>query len=96
MPRWRLRTGFYCLGYREIAKRPSNRNSGHREIEENKEIADKFFKRVLRLLKEPQINLIARKHNIDSRPFFPQVSSFSMFNNFNNPIAEHLADNGID
>ena len=30
-----------------------------------KEIADKFFKRVLRLLKEPQLNLIARKHNID-------------------------------
>jgi hypothetical protein len=30
-----------------------------------KQVADKFFKRVLRLLKEPQINLIAKKHNID-------------------------------
>lgn len=35
-----------------------------RKIRE-KEIADKFFRRVLRLLKESQINLIARKHNID-------------------------------
>jgi len=32
-----------------------------------KEIADKFFRRVLRLFKEPQINLIARKHNIDRK-----------------------------
>lgn len=32
-----------------------------------KEVADKFFRRVLRLLKEPQINLIARKHNIDRK-----------------------------
>ena len=31
----------------------------------NKEIADKFFRRVLRLMREPQINLICRKHNID-------------------------------
>ena len=30
-----------------------------------KEVADKFFNRVLRLLKEPQINLIAKKHNVD-------------------------------
>ncbi len=30
-----------------------------------KEVADKFFRRVLRLLKESQINLICRKHNID-------------------------------
>lgn len=30
-----------------------------------KEIADKFFRRVLRQLREPQINMIARKHNID-------------------------------
>lgn len=32
-----------------------------------KEIADKFFRRVLRLLREPQINLICKKHNIDRR-----------------------------
>lgn len=32
-----------------------------------KEIADKFFRRVLRLLREPQINMICRKHNIDRK-----------------------------
>lgn len=30
-----------------------------------KEVADKFFRRVLRLMKEPQINLICRNYNID-------------------------------
>ncbi len=29
-----------------------------------KEVADKFFRRVLRLLKDPQINLVCKKHNI--------------------------------
>jgi hypothetical protein len=42
-----------------------------RKIRE-KEIADKFFRRVLRLFKEPQINLIARKHNIDRKLNFDQ------------------------
>lgn len=42
-----------------------------RKIRE-KEIADKFFRRVLRLFKEPQINLIARKHNIDRKLSFEQ------------------------
>ncbi|MFT4802670.1 MAG: hypothetical protein ACI93N_002450 [Flavobacteriaceae bacterium] len=37
-----------------------------REIRE-KEIADKFFRRILRLMKDSQINLIARKHNIDRK-----------------------------
>lgn len=32
-----------------------------------KELADKFFRRVLRLLREPQINLICKKHNINWR-----------------------------
>lgn len=32
-----------------------------------KEIADKFFRRILRLMREPQINLICRKHNIDKK-----------------------------
>ena len=32
-----------------------------------KEIADKYFRRILRLLKEPQINLICKKHNIDRK-----------------------------
>jgi hypothetical protein len=30
-----------------------------------KEVADKYYRRVLKTLKEPQINLICRKHNID-------------------------------
>ncbi len=33
----------------------------------NKEVADKFFRRVLRLLREAQINLICKKHNINWR-----------------------------
>lgn len=37
-----------------------------RKIRE-KEIADKFFRRILRLLREPQINLICKKHNIDRK-----------------------------
>lgn len=32
-----------------------------------KEVADKFFRRVLRLLREPQINLICKKYNIDRK-----------------------------
>ena len=32
-----------------------------------KEVADKFFRRVLRLFRDPQINLICKKHNIDWR-----------------------------
>jgi hypothetical protein len=32
-----------------------------------KEIADKFSRRVLRLLREPQLNLICKKHNIDRK-----------------------------
>jgi len=32
-----------------------------------KEIGDKFFRRVLRLFREPQINTICKKHNIDWR-----------------------------
>ena len=30
-----------------------------------KELADKFYRRVLKTLKEPQINIVCRKHNID-------------------------------
>lgn len=33
----------------------------------NKEVADKFFRRTLRSFKDPQINLICKKHNIDWR-----------------------------
>lgn len=33
----------------------------------NKEVADKFFRRVLRQIREPQINLVCKKHNIDRK-----------------------------
>ena len=32
-----------------------------------KEIADKYYRRVLKTFKEPQINIICRKHNIDTK-----------------------------
>jgi hypothetical protein len=37
-----------------------------RKIRE-KDVADKFFRRVLRQIREPQINLICKKHNIDRK-----------------------------
>lgn len=37
-----------------------------RQIRE-KEVADKYYRRVLKTFKEPQINLICRKHNIDTK-----------------------------
>ncbi|MDD2984587.1 MAG: hypothetical protein PHQ74_14495 [Crocinitomicaceae bacterium] len=33
----------------------------------HKELADKFFRRILRTLREPQINLISKVHNIDRK-----------------------------
>lgn len=32
-----------------------------------KEVADKYFRRILKTFKEPQINIICRKHNINTR-----------------------------
>ncbi|MDC9723181.1 MAG: hypothetical protein PSN34_10510 [Urechidicola sp.] len=32
-----------------------------------KEVADKYLRRILRLLRSPEVNLIARKHNIDRK-----------------------------
>lgn len=37
-----------------------------------------------------------RANMIDSRPFFPKISSFSMFDECNNPVAEHISKNGIN
>lgn len=36
------------------------------------------------------------KQNIDTRPFFPQISSFRMFPQFDNPIAQYLSQNGLN
>lgn len=35
-----------------------------------KKVADKYFRRVLRQLREPQINMVCKKHNIDWRQTF--------------------------
>ncbi len=37
-----------------------------------KDVADKFLRRVLKLLKDPQINLICKKHNIDRKLTIPE------------------------
>lgn len=37
-----------------------------------------------------------RKYDIDTRPFFPPVSSFNMFDTCNNPEAIYLSNNGIN
>jgi len=37
-----------------------------------------------------------KEKGIDSRPFFPPMSSFPMFENANNPVARHIGDNGIN
>lgn len=37
-----------------------------------KAVADKFFRRVLKALREPQINLVCKKHNIDWRLSFDE------------------------
>lgn len=39
-----------------------------------------------------------KEKNIDTRPFFPLMSTFPMFNNvkYNHPVAEHLSENGIN
>ncbi len=37
-----------------------------------KEVADKFLRRILRSLKEPQINLVCRKHGIDRKLSFDE------------------------
>lgn len=43
-------------------------------------------------------DLIAKlkEYKIDTRPFFPQLSSFLMFSKADNPVARHLANNGIN
>ena len=37
-----------------------------------------------------------KKRCIDSRPFFPPISSFPMFNYYDNPIAKYIGANGIN
>lgn len=37
-----------------------------------KEVADKFYRRTLKLLREPEINYVAREHNIDSKLNYSQ------------------------
>ena len=37
-----------------------------------------------------------RKRMIDTRPFFPRMSTFKMFQGYDNPVAEHISANGIN
>jgi len=37
-----------------------------------------------------------KSHNIDSRPFFPQMSSFRMFDDYHNPNAKFIGSAGIN
>ena len=37
-----------------------------------------------------------KKKNIDTRPFFPQMSSFPMFKSYDNSMAKYLGANGIN
>src|SRR5690606_17868472 len=41
-----------------------------------KEVADKYYRRILKGLREPQLNLVCRKHNIDWRlPYDEKVKA---------------------
>src|SRR5690606_33662475 len=41
-----------------------------------KEVADKFFRRTLKLLREPAINSIAKNHNLDRKlPYSQKIES---------------------
>lgn len=48
-----------------------------------------------RLTRDELINSL-REKGIDSRPFFPQISSFRMFKNYNNPTTKHISLCGIN
>ncbi|HNP18982.1 MAG TPA: hypothetical protein PKL31_11145 [Fulvivirga sp.] len=61
-----------------------------------KEVADKYFRRVLRLLREPQINLICRRYNIDWKKSFDDKIK-SIINNgvsFTNAITQDIHKDG--
>lgn len=43
-----------------------------------------------------ELMLKLKAENIDTRPFFPQLSSFKIFEKRDNPVSRHLAKNGIN
>jgi hypothetical protein len=57
-----------------------------------KEVANKYFRRVLNQLKEPQINNLCRKHNIDwKKPFGEKINSIIKEGiNFNSILIEGI------
>jgi len=57
-----------------------------------KEVANKYFRRVLNQLKEPQLNYLCRKHNIDWRkPIDEKIKSIlSERNNINSNLTEGI------
>ena len=62
-----------------------------------KELADKFYRRFLKLLREPQINLICRKHNIDrTQPLNDKIKAIIKEGiSFTNLLKNELHKDGI-
>ncbi|NQX80413.1 MAG: hypothetical protein HRT66_00240 [Flavobacteriaceae bacterium] len=67
-----------------------------REIR-NKQVADKFYRRFLKLLREPQVNVVCRNHNIDTKlPLEEKISN--IINEgilFSNLLSNELHKEGI-
>ena len=63
-----------------------------------KELADKFYRRFLKLLREPQINIICRKHNIDrSLPLNDKIKAIIKEGiSFTNLLKNELHKDGIN
>lgn len=54
-------------------------------------ILDKKF-----IVNRDEVMAELRKRKIDTRPVFPQMSSFRMFKDYDNPVSRHIAENGIN
>ena len=68
-----------------------------RKIRE-KEIADKYFRRVLKTLKEPQINSVCRKHNIETKEIDYETKIKQIIKegiSFSNLLINEVHRNGI-
>ena len=63
-----------------------------------KEIADKYFRRVLKVLREPQINMICREHGIDTREIDYDTKIKKIINegvSFSDVLANEIYKSGI-
>ena len=65
----------------------------------NKEIADKYLRRILKTFKEPQINYICRKHNIDIKELNYELKIKQIINegiSFSNLLANEIHKEGTN